>query len=486
LKFLVYKNGQPVKSMDIAGAYLFDPERIPLSSSKNLSFEDGMIYAGDPGTISAGLALPWDIEGVGRLMLGTTKLNIRSRPYLLNLELARARLMEITKKCEDWSVFDKDKGNTQKAISKARSLYIEAMTCEDDPARSSILADKCLHMSVIASESLAQKQAGSVLTAKKNDGELNRYTLGCVYQRQYADNRDYLKCLLDNFSYITVPASWKDIEAKQGVYDYSIIDKALENLKGQKVFINIGPLVRFNESCLPEWILDQNFENVQEYVYGFISEIVSKYAGKVHQWNLISSMNSNNCLNFGFEQCIEITRTACVSAKATDTKSLKMVEVDCPWSCYHIENPFTISAVMYADLLVSNAIIFDSMGLNMSFGLNNPDSFMRDLMQVSSMIDRICTTSRSVHISGISSPSCDKDSYTGGYWRQKWSQSSQADWLEAIYRIFLGKSQIGTVTYSKLADVAGSEDCDGLYTEKLEPKAAARTIRKFSKFILGS
>ncbi|MFI4910337.1 MAG: endo-1,4-beta-xylanase [Sedimentisphaeraceae bacterium JB056] len=483
MKFLVYKNGKRAESLDLTGAYLFDPERIPLSSSKNITFDDGIIYVGDPGTISAGLALPWDIEGVGSLMLPTTKLNIRQQPYLLNLELARARLMEITRKCEDWAVFDEDKSNTQKAIAKARSLYVEAMTCEDDPARASVLADKCLHMAVVASESLAQKQTGAVLTSKKKDGELNRYTLGCVYQREYADNDQYVKHMLDNFAYITVPVTWKDIEPRQGEYDYSSIDKALLKFKGKKVFLSVGPLIRFNEDCLPEWVFKYDFERVQEYVYGFISETVNKYAGKIHQWNLISSMNSDNCMNFGFDQCIEMTRTACVSAKATDTKSLKMVEIDCPWSCYHIDKPFTISAVMYADLLVSNAIIFDCMGINMSFGKGGGDMFVRDLMQISAMLDRICVTSRPVHISGVSSPAAGNGD-SGGYWRNPWSESSQAAWLEALYRIFLGKNQIGTVTYSTLADVEGSESCDGLYNSSLEPKAAAKTIRKFSKFIL--
>ncbi len=483
MKFLVYKNGELAKSLDLTGAYLFDPERIPLRAGTDIVFKDGTIFAGDPGTISAGLALPWDIEGVGRLMLPTTKLNIREQAYILNLELARARLMEITKKCEDWSVFDEDKSNTQKAIAQARSLYIEALTCTEDPAKASVLADKSLQRAVVASESLAQKQTGAVLTSKKSKGELNRYTLGCVYQREFFDNQDYLKKLLENFAYITVPVTWADLEPKQGEYDFTVIDSAIEKLKSHKVFINAGPLIRFNDKFLPQWVKSHTFEQVQEYVYNFVSEVVKKYAGKIHQWTLISSMNSDNCLNFSFDQCIEITRTVCVSAKATDTKSLKMVEISNPWSCYHIRNPFTISATMYADLIVSNAIMFDSFGINMSFGGSEPDMFIRDLMQISSLIDRICVTSRPVHISGLSSTSREESS-SCGYWRSAWSEETHAQWLEALYRIFLGKSQISTVTYSAFADVPGATLSEGLYDSGFNPKEAAKTIRKFSKFIL--
>ncbi len=483
MKFLVFKNGELAKSLDLTGAYLFDPERIPLRAGDDIAFSNGTISVGDPGTISAGLALPWEIEGVGRLMLPTTKLNIREQPYILNLELARARLMEITKKCEDWSVFDEDKSNTQKAITQARSLYVEALTCAENPAKASVLADKSLQRAVAASESLAQKQTGAVLGAKKTKGELNRYTLGCVYQREFVANDDYLKKLLDNFAYITVPVYWADIEKKRGEYDFSVIDSAIERLKGQKVFINAGPLVRFDAKYLPKWVQSHTFDQVQEYVHNLVSEVVKKYAGKVHQWTLISSMNSDNCLNFSFDQCIEITRTVCVAAKATDTKALKMIEISDPWSCYHIRNPFTISAIMYADLLVSNAIMFDCMGINMAFGGSDSDMFVRDLMQISALIDRICVTSRPVHISGLSAPSFEEGS-ASGYWRNPWSDETQAQWLEALYRIFLGKTQISTITYSVFADVPGASMRDGLLDSELNPKEAAKTIRKFSKFIL--
>ena len=98
MKFLVYKDGKPAQSLDLTGAYVFDPERMPLRSSKDITFSDGVIDAGDPRTISAGLALHWEIEGIGEIMLPTAKLNITERLYLLNLELARTRLLRITKK----------------------------------------------------------------------------------------------------------------------------------------------------------------------------------------------------------------------------------------------------------------------------------------------------------------------------------------------------------------------------------------------------
>ncbi len=483
MKFLVYKNGSPAKSLDLSKAYLFDPERIPLSSSKNLRFEDGVIYAGDPGTISAGLALPWYVEGSGYIMMPTTKLNIKEEAYILNLELARARLMEITKKSEQWEIFDADKSNTQKAITKARSLYVEAMTCQDEPEKASVLADKSLQMALAASESLAKKQTAEVLTEKKKNGELNPYTLGCLWQKEYADNDKYLNTMLENFSQVTIPLSWREIEPEQGKYDFSAFDKALDKLKNKKVFINAGPLVRFRRDLLPDWVLEYNFECVQEYVYGFISEVVSRYTGKIHRWKLISGMNKDNCMNFGFDQCIEMTRTACVAAKTANGKSLKMVEISNPWSCYHIENPFTISAVMYAELLVTNAIIFDSLGIEFDFSGSEPDSFVRDLMQISSMLDNLCINNRPVHITAVSAPSSNGEKNDGGYWRDQWSQAAQAAWLEALYRIFLGKSQIGSVTYSKLADLGSESSREGLFNSDLTPKAAAKTIRKFSKFI---
>ena len=50
---------------------------------------------------SAGLALPWQIEGFGTVLVETVRLMEREAPYILQVELARGRLLRIAQKAED-------------------------------------------------------------------------------------------------------------------------------------------------------------------------------------------------------------------------------------------------------------------------------------------------------------------------------------------------------------------------------------------------
>ncbi len=106
MKFLVYKDGRPCKEFTLSGAYLFGADMIPFRHVDTIRFSDGVIECAKKSADSAGLSLLWPVEGFGRLLLSTTRIPERPEPYILNVELARARLMQITLKREDWALFD--------------------------------------------------------------------------------------------------------------------------------------------------------------------------------------------------------------------------------------------------------------------------------------------------------------------------------------------------------------------------------------------
>src|SRR5918993_1024200 len=55
---------------------------------------------------SIAAALLWDVGPLGCFVLETARLQPRDKPYNLNVELARFRLMKIVQKQEDWNLFD--------------------------------------------------------------------------------------------------------------------------------------------------------------------------------------------------------------------------------------------------------------------------------------------------------------------------------------------------------------------------------------------
>jgi len=490
LKFLVYKDGQLSKDFTLSGAYLFGADLIPFRHIDGIAFADGVIECSKKSQDSAGLSLLWPVEGFGRLLLSTARIPERAEPYILNVELARARLMQITLKREDWALFDPCDVLESQA-KEAQELFIQALQYISEPEKASVLADQALAKGIAFSEKLAARHAEQYLSLRFKNRGLGRHSLGCAVEPSLLDNPRYSKWLLEMFAFVTVPVNWAAIEVSRGEYDFSEMDRCMDALGGKRLALCAGPLLHFSPEMVPAWLLKEknDFEKIRERAYEFVAKIVSRYAKYIHAWRVISGMNACNCFGFNFEQVLEMTRTACLAARSADTKSRKIVEILCPWGEYYAQDKTTVPPLVYADVLIQSGINFDAFGLQFHFGGNEPGMHVRDMMQISSRLDCFAAIPKTLHITGVSVPDrCGSDGTApqlAGTWRKEWDPGVQAQWLEEFYKVAFGRPYINTVTYSHLADLPEMKvpGC-GLLNEKFSPKQAFLVVAKFQKAIL--
>jgi len=491
LRFQVFKNGELAKDFQLSAAYIFGADKIPLRSSSKIRFRNGAIECTKKSPESAGLALLWPVDGFGKILLSTTRLPERKRLYNLNVELARARLMQITLKREDWSLFDEETNKFTEMAHHAQDIFIEAIQNIGDPSKASVLADESLKKAILFSERLAAKHAEIFLAARRRIRGLGRHSLGCRIDAKLVDNAKYRKRLFDMFGYVTIPVNWARIESEKGYYDFSSIDHCIDILVGRRLAICAGPLLYFRPEYLPEWLGDweHEFEKIREAAYEFISRIVTRYSRYIHVWRVISGMNAYNHFGFNFEQMIEITRTACLAARSADAKSRKIVEILLPWGEYYAAKKSTVPPLVYADMVIQSAISFDAFAVQIHFGKDQPGMHIRDMMQISSMLDYFAAVVKPVHITGVAIPgrrgSKEQDWRVAGKWHREWDPSLQSDWIEQFYKIALGKPFVNSITYSNLADTKEVEvSGSGLLTEDFEPKETFHTLEKLQKLIL--
>ena len=157
MRFEVFENGRRLKKFNLSGAYLFGADGIAIRRA-DISFRDGIIECRKPHHETSGLALIWPIADFGKVLLPTTVLPEREAPYILNVEIARAKLMQIINKREDWAFFSTVEGLSD--ISReAKELFIEAIQNLSDSAKASKLADESLKRAILVSEKLAIRQA---------------------------------------------------------------------------------------------------------------------------------------------------------------------------------------------------------------------------------------------------------------------------------------------------------------------------------------
>ncbi|MCJ7778326.1 MAG: hypothetical protein MUP16_08440 [Sedimentisphaerales bacterium] len=483
VRFEVFQNGQIVDKFRICGAYIFGTDGIGIRRAK-IRFKNGLIECERPNLETAGLALLWPVNGLGRMLLPTTCLPEKDKPYNLNLEIARAKLMQVVTKREDWSFFDGLEG-LEDISKQAYNLFIQAIQNNSDAPVASQLADKALQRAIVLSEALATGQAEVLFNARGKGPGFGRGCLGCRVDLSQIGNIEYVKRVIEIFGSVTIPINWAHIESVRGNFDFSAIDACVNIFGKRKLIIGAGPLLRFSRQALPGWLLEGGlgFEKIRDTAYQFVSKVVARYSGIVHRWIVSSSLNLFNHFGFSFEQVLEMTRAANMAVKAAGGRALRIIEISNPWGEYYATMPHTIPPLVYMDMVVQSGINFDAFGLAVRFGKNQAGMHVRDMMQISAVLDYFGPVAKPLFITGLEVPSQSGDGlYSGkvaGVWHQDWDQQRQAEWIEQFYKIALSKPYVDSVTYSALADMKDSAIANsGLLTSQFEPKQSYQVLKK--------
>jgi len=488
VKFKVFKNGKVVDKFRLCGAYLFGTDGIAIRRTR-ITFKNGFIECKKPNLETAGLALLWPIDGFGKVLLPTTCLPERTGPYNLNVEVARAKLMQIINKREDWSFFNGLEG-LEDISKEAQDLFIQAIQNISVPPLASKLADESLKKAIVFSEKLAIKQAESLFDARGKNHGFGRGCFGCGIDPAQIDNSKYVEKLLELFGFVTIPINWAQIESHKGSYNFSTIDACVDVLGKEKLAISAGPILCFSKEYLPKWLLRSKagFEKIRETAYQFVSKVVTRYSGSIRAWRVISGLNAFNHFGFNFEQVLEMTRAANMAVKQGSDRALKIIEIGNPWGEYYATTPNTIPPLVYVDMVVQSGINFDAFGLQMRFGKNQAGMHIRDMMHISAILDYFGPIAKPLYVTDVEVPSRNgaglHQPEVAGVWHQEWDQARQGQWIEQFYKIALSKPFVDSVTYSNLTDMEDSTVANsGLLTDQLEPKKSFRTLKKLHNAI---
>ena len=99
IKFEIYRDGVRSTAFEPVAATAIGPESIPIPGE--VLFRDGVMIVNRKDDHATGVALLWDCGPLGAFHLDTTRLLPRDKPYILNVELARSRLMKVMQKQEE-------------------------------------------------------------------------------------------------------------------------------------------------------------------------------------------------------------------------------------------------------------------------------------------------------------------------------------------------------------------------------------------------
>lgn len=494
LRFSVYTGGDNAQRVDLNGAYLVGSDGVPLRA--DVEFRNGEILCAKRTPGPGGLVLLWPVKGYGRVLLESARLPEREQPYNLHLELARGRLMRLDQKREEWGLFDypgMDELNAE--LKRARDCFVAALQAEE-PQAVAAWAEEALRSAIILGERLGLFHATIFLNRRRQTNAFNRRPFGCMLDPANT-TEPYRRRIREAFDFVNLPILWRDVEPKEQEIDWSGVDAWIEWLVKYRIPIMAGPLVSFQEGHLPDWVFiyEHDYEAIRSMVFEHVRRVVERYGRHVQRWIICGGIHASNPLHFNFEQVMELTRVAATLVKQLAPRAASVVELVSPWGEYYSRNQRTIPPMLYADMAVQSGIAFDAFGMQFHFGPGLDGMFVRDMFQISSMIDRVGNLGKPVHVTAVQVPGLlalpgggGSMVADGGSWRQEWNEDLQAAWLKEFYQTALSKPFVETITWRDLADESSRAVMPngGLVRANQAPKAAFNALLGLRHEILGA
>ena len=497
IKFEIYRQGARLNAFDPVAAAAIGPESVPISG--DVTFKDGLLVVNRKDDHPVGVSLLWDCGAPGVFHLETTRLQPREKPYNLNVELARFRLMKVMQKQEDWNLFDFPKTESYQAkFREATNLFAEALGKLDQPASAAQLADRALEAGVELSEQLALFHSELLLNRRRAGTTFVKHIFGCRVDPS-VQNEKYKETVATGFDYAILPMSWKQLQPQEQQFNTAALDEWVELLGKRRVPTIAGPLVRLDEGQVPDWMViwEHDFDMLRDMAYEYVQKIVTRYRKLIGVWNVVAGLQTNAAFTLSFEQIIELTRLLVSQVKTILPNAKTLVTVTKPFGEYHARGKSAVPPLFYAEMLTQAGINFEAFGLELEVGVPKTGSFTRDLFQLSYLLDKFSTLGRPVFLTAVCTPGRATpdpndasegrlDPSAAGKWHRPWDPSLQADWMEAVYHMALSKPFVESISWANLADTNPSIPGGGMLDDMLRPKPAFHKLQqmreKFRQF----
>jgi hypothetical protein len=181
---------------------------------------------------------------------------------------------------------------------------------------------------------------------------------------------------------------------------------------------------------------------------------------------------------------IELTRLLVGQVKAILPGAKTLVTIKQPFGEY-LAAPGNTSAtsvppMLYAEMVAQSGAQVDGFGVELVVGRPTRGRRVRDLFQISSMLDRFMTLGKPLFITNVTCPDAhDPPADEAGRWGEPWTPQLQAAWLREVYQIALAKPYVENIAWADLVDGPHNQiPGGGLLDDLMRPKPVANTHRQ--------
>jgi hypothetical protein len=472
-----------------ARAHLTGAEDIPWMS-RVVRTEKGLI-ADRPAGDSGSFHVPWRIEGQGELVLSTTSLMERSRPYHLSVELARGTLCRVRSQLSVWEAAGLIVPSDVREQMRAALVFLrQAATSQHQPETAEPLAQRAIELAVSAGETVAEAFAEQALSARQRQAGKLPTLFGARLADSPLDDATG-RLMVEAMNTAIVPLRWSLIETSEGRFEWGACDQQVFWCQSRGLRICGGPLVSLDAASLPSWLTayEGNFDRIVLLATRFIQQAVTRYQGRVHLWLCTARTNVGEALSLREEQKLRLTLRCVETVRRSAPQVPAVVSLDLPWGEHMLHREVQLSPLHFADTLVRADLGLSGFGLEINLGYAPGGTFPRDLTAFSYLVDRWSSFNFPLVVQ-LTFPSSDAEDPQAEIQARPLSTLSpttitpqlQRDWAAKIVPILLAKQSVQGVFWNQLSD-AGPHDWPhgGLFDAAGKPKPlfdAWRSLRQ--------
>jgi hypothetical protein len=406
------------------------------------------------------LMVPWEMDGVGRLMGTSATLMERSEPYHFLIELARGKLNQLRCQAADWDFGGLPIPEEVNAkIRQASCLFGKAIVSLPDP-ETGALAQQALILAYQAADELMRVYIEQAFQLRHQRQPRFDAALGCRLANVTPDDAQS-KILTRTFNSVSIPIAWNDVEPEQGNLHWEPHDQLIDWALAQGLNITAGPLIDFSSARLPGWLWlwERDLPNLANFMCQYVEQAVKRYRKRIRRWQLTAGSNWASLLSLGEDELLWLTVRLAEVARQIDPTLELVVGLAQPWGEYmaledRIQSPF-----IFADTLIRSALNLSALDIEIVMGTTPRGSYCRDLLETWRMLNLYMLLGVPLRVtlgypaSRAADAHADPDQRTVGGFRQGgYTPAVQADWAADLAALALCKPQVQAVHWVHFSD----------------------------------
>ncbi|MGO8690299.1 MAG: endo-1,4-beta-xylanase [Thermoguttaceae bacterium] len=439
---------------------------------------------------SANVHVPWWVEGHGLLTLSSGSLMEQSVPYFLPVELARGTLNQLRNQLFEWQAIGLV---APPAVGEKLAVALLALSWaavrQDEPEVAAALSQDALRAALDASQLLAAAYAEQALAVRRRGTGKVAAVLGADLETSLLDAYT-ARQFLAAFNAAVVPISWRDVEASEGTFSWSVCDAQIQWCHTHGLKVCAGPLIHLDPRSLPDWLYlwEDDFDNLSASMSHFISAVVARYRGKVDLWQCAGRFNTAETLSLSEEEKLQLAATTIRAVQALDSQTPALISFDQPWSEYMDRREVDFPPLHFADALVRAGLGLNGLVLEINLGYQPGCTLPRTPLEFSRQLDYWSLLGLPLYVA-LGVPSGEGDDPLA---RRRlavppgcWNLQAQQAWIARYVPLILAKPAVQGVLWSQLRDsVPHDFPHAGLLDERCHAKPALRALATIRQTLL--